>query len=71
MTNQVNVDLEFSTIKTSNVIQLTLTLKVTSTVSCCQMSVTVFNSPIQEYTHPGDHIPLTYNMTPGYAPVTV
>lgn len=35
-------------------IQLTLSLKMTTTLSHC-----VNNSPIQDYAHLGDHIPLT------------
>ena len=35
-------------------IQLTLSLKMTTTLSQC-----VNNSPIQDYAHLGDHIPLT------------
>ena len=41
------------------------------------MSVTVNNSPFQDYSscmliHPtGDHVPLTYQMTPGFKHFTV
>ena len=37
-----------------NVIQLTLTLKMT-TAQVVESSVTVNNSPIQDYVHPDDH----------------
>ena len=33
-------------------------------------SVTVINSPIQDYNHPDDHTPRTYEMTPGFKPFT-
>ena len=36
-----------------------------------ETSVTVNNSPIQDYTHLDDHIPPTYEMTPGFRPFTV
>ena len=37
-----------------DVIQLTLTLKMT-TAQVVEMSVTVKNSPVQNYIHPDDH----------------
>ena len=65
MTNQVNIP---SLIPTTDVIQLTLTLKM-STAQVVETSVTVNNnSPIQDFVHPVDHPctqPLTYKMTPG------
>ena len=46
-------------------IQLTLTLKVTTT-QVVKTSVTVHNnSPIQDYVHPDDHAQPTYEMTHG------
>ena len=45
-------------------IQLTLTLNMTTTHSGCQMSVTVNNSPIQVYCS------AYYEMTPGFKPFT-
>ena len=64
---QVNIP---SLIPTTDVIQLTLTLKMT-TAQVIETSVTVNNnnnSPIQDFVHPDDHPctqPLTYKMTPG------
>ena len=47
-------------------IQLTLTLKMT-TAQVVETSVTVNNiSPIQDYIHPDDHTQPTYEMTPGF-----
>ena len=52
-------------------IQLTLTLKMT-TAQVVEASVTVNNnSPIQEYVHPNDQTQPTYEMTPGFKPFTV
>ena len=45
--------------------QLTLTLKMT-TAQVVETSVTVNNSPIQDYVHPDDHTQPTYEMTPGF-----
>ena len=51
-------------------IQLTLTLKMT-TAQVVETSVTVNNnSPIQDYVHPDDHTQRTYEMTPGFKPFT-
>ena len=36
-----------------------------------EMSVTVNNSPIQDYVHPDDHVQSTYEMTSGFKPFTV
>ena len=66
MTNQVNNQ---SLIPSTDVIQLTLTLKMT-TAQVAVTSVTVNNSPIQDYVHPDDHIHPTYEMTPGFKPFT-
>ena len=50
-------------------IQLTLTLKMT-TAQVVEMSVTVNNSPIQDYVHPDDQTQPTFEMTPGFKPST-
>ena len=53
-----------------DVIELTLTLKMT-TAQVVETSVTVNNnSPIQNYIHPDDHAQPTYEMTPGFKPFT-
>ena len=57
--NQVNNQ---RLIPSTDVIQLTLTLKMT-TAQVVEKSVTVNNSPIQDYVHPDDHAQLTYDMT--------
>ena len=65
MTNQVNNQ---SLIPSTDAIQLTLTLKMT-TAQVVEMSVTVNkNSPIQDYVHQDDHTQPTYEMTPGFRP---
>ena len=52
-------------------IQLTLTLKMT-TAQVVETSVTVNNnSPIQDYIHPDDETQPTFEMTPGFKPFTV
>ena len=52
-------------------IQLTLTLKMT-TAQVVETSVTVNNSsPIQDYVHPDDQTQPTFDMTPGFKPFTV
>ena len=52
-------------------IQLTLTLKMT-TAQVVETSVTVNNnSPIQDYVHPDDQTQPTFEMTPGVKPFTV
>ena len=51
-------------------IQLTLTLKMT-TAQVVETSVTVNNnSPIQDYVHPDDQTQPTFEMTPGFKPFT-
>ena len=51
-------------------IQLTLTLKIT-TAQVVETSVTVNNnSPIQDYVHPDDQTQPTFEMTPGFKPFT-
>ena len=50
--------------------QLTLTLKMT-TAQVVETSVTVNNnSPIQDYVHPDDQTQPTLEMTPGFKPFT-
>ena len=67
MTNQINNQ---SIIPSTNVIQLTLTLKMT-TAQLVETSVTVNNnSPIQDYVHPDDQTQ-PFEMTPGFKPFTV
>ena len=51
-------------------IQLTLTLKMT-TAQVVETSVTVNNnSPIQDYVHPDDQTQPTFETTPGFKPFT-
>ena len=38
---------------------------------CQNISVTVDNSPIQDLTHLDNHIPSTYEMTPGFKHFTI
>ena len=57
-------------ISSTDVIQPTLTLKMT-TAQVVEMSVTVNNnSPIQDYAHPDDQTQPTIEMTPGFKPFT-
>ena len=59
-----------SMIPSTDVIQLTLTLKIT-TAQVVETSVTVINnSPIQDYVHPDDQTQPTFEMTPGFKPFT-
>ena len=52
-------------------IQLTLTLKMT-TAQVVETPVTVNNnSPIQDYVHPDDQTQTTFEMTPGFKPFTI
>ena len=51
-------------------IQLTLTLKMTTTQVVETSLIVNNNSPIQDYVHPDDHIQTTYEMTPGFKPFT-
>ena len=44
---------------------------MTTTVQVAEMSVTVNNSPIQDYPQPDDHTQPTYEMTPGFNPFTI
>ena len=57
LTNQVNNQ---SLIPSTDALQLTLTLKMT-TVHVVETSVTDNNSPIQDYIHSDDHIPPIYD----------
>ena len=67
MPNQINNQ---SIIPSTDAIQLTLTLKMT-TAQVVEMSVTGNNkSPIQDYVHPDDHTQPTFEMTPGFKPFT-
>ena len=60
-----------SIIPSTDVIQLTLTLKMT-TAQVVETSVTVNNnSPIQDYVHLDDQTQPTLEMTPGFRPFTV
>ena len=66
MTNQINNQ---SIIPSTDVIQLTLTLKMTTQV--VETSVTVNNnSPIQDYVQLDDQTQPTFEMTPGFKPFT-
>ena len=68
LTNQINNQ---SIIPSTDVIQLTLTLKMT-TAQVVKTSVTVTNnSPIQDYVHPDDQTQPTFEMTPGFKPFTI
>ena len=51
-------------------VPLTLTLEMTTT-QVVETSVTVNNSPIQDYVPPDDQTQPTYDMTPGFKPFTV
>ena len=64
MTNQNNNQ---SIILSTDVIQLTLALKIT-TAQVVETSVTVNNSPIQDYVHPDDQTQPTFERTPGFKP---
>ena len=68
MTNQINNQ---SIIPSTDVIQVTLTLKMT-TPQVDETSVTVNkNSAIQDYVHPDDQTQPTFEMTPGFKPFTI
>ena len=65
MTNQINNQ---SIVKSIDVIQLTLTLKMTA-AQVVETSVTVNNnSPIQNYVHLDNQIQPTFETTPGFKP---
>ena len=58
-------------IPSTDVIQLPLTLKMT-TAQVVKTSVTVNNnSPIQDYVHPNDQTQRSFEMTPGFKPFTI
>ena len=42
-----------------------------TTAQVIETSVTVNNSPIQDYVHPDDHVQSTYEMTLGFKPFAV
>ena len=42
-----------------------------TTAQVFETSVSVYNSPIQDYVHPNDHAQPTHEMTPGLKPFTV
>ena len=68
MTNQINNP---SIIPSTDMIQLTLTLKMT-TAQVVETSVTInSNSPIQDYVHPDDQTQPAFEMTPGFKPFTI
>ena len=68
MTNQINNQ---SIIPSTDVIQFSLTLKMT-TPQVDETPVTVNkNSPIQDYVHPDDQTQPTFEMTPGFKPFTI
>ena len=56
-------------IPSTDVIQLTLTLKMT-TAQVFETSVTANNSRIQDFVHPDDQTQPTFEMTPGFKPFT-
>ena len=65
MTKQV---IDKSLISSTEVIQLTLTVKMT-TAQVVETSVTANNnSPIHDYVDPEDLTQFTYEMTPGFKP---
>ena len=65
MTNQINNQ---SIIPSTDMIQFTLTLKMT-TAQVVETSATVINNcPIEDYVHPDDRIQPTFEMTPGFKP---
>ena len=67
MTHQVNNQ---SLISSTDVIQLTLTQKMTN-AEVVETSVTVNNnSSIQDYVRPDDHTQLTYKIIPGFRSFT-
>ena len=68
MTNLAN---DQSLIPSTDVIQLTLTVRMT-TAQVVETSVTVNNNiPIQDYVYSDDHAQRTYEMTPVFKPFTI
>ena len=51
-------------------IQLTLTLKMTSTQVVVTPVTVNNNNPIPDYVHPDDQTQSTFEMTPGFKPFT-
>ena len=75
MTNNIATSLTTKTnnqsiIPSTDMIRLTLTQKMT-TAQVVKTSVTVNNSPIQDYVHSDDQTQPTFEMTPGFKPFTV
>ena len=58
-----------SIIPSTDVIQLTLTLKMTAQVVETLVNVNN-NSPIEDYVYPDDETQPTFEMTPGFKPFT-
>ena len=52
-------------------IQLTLTLKMTTAKVVETLVTDNNNSPVQDYVHPDDHTSPTYEIPPGMKPFTV
>ena len=60
----------YKVVPTLELVDETLTLKMT-TAQVVETSVTVNNnSPIQDYVHPDDQTQPTFEMTPGFKPFT-
>ena len=60
-----------SIIPSTDVIQLTLTLKMTTAQFFETTVIVNNNSPIQDYAHPDDQTQPTFDMTPGFKPFTI
>ena len=61
----------YKVVPTLELVDETLTLKMTTT-QVVETSVTVNNnSPIQDYVHPDDQTQPTFEMTPGFKPFTI
>ena len=58
-----------SIIPSTDVIQLTLTLKMTAQVVETLVNVNN-NSPVEDYVYPDDETQPTFEMTPGFKPFT-
>ena len=69
MTNQINNQ---SLIPSTDVTQLTLTLKMDNRTVFVETAVNVKNnSPIQDYVHQDNHAQPTYEMTSGFKPYII
>ena len=69
--NTANQDNNQSIIPSTDVIELTSTLKMT-TAQVVETSVAVINNrPIQDYVHPDNHTQLAYEMITGFKPFTL